>query len=209
MHDLAFADAARPTRVACLRLPLCDYSLGHELLLQRELNPILLLPADQFNALPLEEQILSLNRAVLLCSQTWRQNIKPPWFWRLWLWRIKTENYPLALADFRNYLAAGRALLPRPTDEADAIANGERDDKGRGFGAPFLAQLYNYMVAHHARIWPEPWDVPYALAAALYFTHLETEGTWRIENLRESEIKTEMDGHRAAVAAEEADAAKN
>ncbi len=200
MHEIAFADAARPTRVACLRLNLRDYSLGHELLLQREENPLLILSPDDFNKLDLALQILSLKRAVLICSQTWRENQRPHRWLRLWNWLCRHSDYPAEIAIFRNYLEAGRRLLPRPTEEADIIANGEREERGRAFGAPFLAQLYNFIAP---RLRTEPWDVSYAFSAALYFTHLESEGVFRIENLREAEISAEMDGHRAAVAAEE------
>jgi hypothetical protein len=203
MHDLAFADAARPTRVACLRLQLLDYSIGHEILLLQQRNPLLCLARDDFDTLPLAEQILAVKSAALICCQTWRQNQTRHRWLRLWGWLTRKSNYALAIAEFRNYLDEAHRLLPIPGREEDEIANGERDDHGRESGAPFLAQLLNYISAfQHFSI--SAFDFPYPLASALYLAHLESEGRIRIANRKETEIAMEMNEHRAAVAAEEA-----
>lgn len=210
-HDLAFADAARPSRVVCLRLLLKPYSIGHELLLWRARNPLLLATQQEFNELPVAEQIHSLFRAVSICSRDWFGNQKPEKWVRLWGWTVRNTDWLLAIADFRNYLASGRAMLPVlsasiPEDvEAYEISN--NDEKlgggGRALGAPFIPQLIIFLASVLRIEHDKLWDYPYALAANLYFTHLENEGRLNIENYKETEIKREMAGHKAAVLAEE------
>ena len=51
MHDALFADAARPERVSILHLLMLDYSIGHELLLWRQRNPLVTLSRAGFEAL--------------------------------------------------------------------------------------------------------------------------------------------------------------
>jgi hypothetical protein len=40
MHDAIFAEAFRPHRFTVLGVPLLDYTLGHEIVLQRMRNPL-------------------------------------------------------------------------------------------------------------------------------------------------------------------------
>lgn len=216
MHDLAFADSTRPTRVVCLRLPLLPYSLGHELLLWQQRNPLLLLSRDDFNALPTQEQIQSLIRAVLTCYRDWNGNHKPERWLGLWGWLIRNTDWPVAIAEFRNYLESGRALLPtlsasNPRDaEAFEIANGEDAAvKGRALGAPFLSQLLLFTVNSLRTPIPAAYDLPFAVVGNLYFTQLESEGRLNIENQKESEIRQEMEAHRKAVEQEELEAKSN
>lgn len=156
MHDLAFADYTRPTRVACLRLPLLPYSLGHELILSQQRNPLAICTRATFDALPEDDQIQSLIRAVSVCSRSWSGNHKPEkWLW-LWWWMIQKTDWPVAIADFRNYLEAGRSTLPvinaddPESKEAFEIALGiqKMDPGGRALGSPFLAQMILFAVKH-------------------------------------------------------------
>lgn len=210
MHELAFADAARPTPVVVLTLPLRDYSLGHELLLQSQRNPLLLLGEEQFNALPWPEQVAALRRAVWLCANTAAQNRREPWLrvkLHFWLWRTRRANYPLALAEFRNYLAACRQLLPMPDRGSYLAANGldpNDEPPGRLLGSPWLARLYNFVSQHCAIPESDRWDFPYALAAMLYQTQMETTGGYHIENSAEAEERIQMEKITSEVAAEEA-----
>jgi hypothetical protein len=205
MHETAFADAARPTRAACLRLPLLPYSLGHECLLLQERNPLLCIPEADFQKLPLEQQIFAIKRAALICSKNWAENHRPERWLNLWGWLTRKSDYPLAIADFRAHLRYGRALLPLPDKESDEIANGEEDAPGRENGAPLLAQLYLFAVKNRLASSGEVWDCGYALTAALYFTQLEDDGRLRIQNRKEWEIEHEMAEHRAATARDEAE----
>ncbi len=214
MHELAFADATRPTPVSVLKLPLRTFTLGHELLLLRQRNAFMLLPESDFNALLWPWQRLQLQRAVLVCYRDWEGNQKPERFLKLWNWFTRNADLRVAIADFRNYLAEHRQLLPSlssdvPEDaEAYQIANrGEEIGGGRSLGAPMLAQLVNF--AQERRLGTELgfqtlWDVPYALAGNLYFTDLERNGQMHIENFREREEREAMAKHRADVANEKA-----
>ena len=235
MHELSFCDALRPVPACVLKIPLAPYSLGHEALLLSRRNALLLQTEADCNALPLDQQIFHLREAVWLCSDpaSHRSRLEQPGVlclglrWdmfkrRLWHRRQRTltvADYALALADFRNYLAAGRNLLPAlsPADAEDAeayeIANlGDKLEGGRAGGTPFIAQLITFALATelprklHVRDWQ---DLPYAVVGNLYFTHLENEGRLAIENYREAEERAAMAAHRAAAKRErEAEATK-
>src|SRR5579884_1995299 len=84
MHDLQFADAVRPARVVVLKLPLRPFSIGHELLLYRERNPLL------FNGNFSEGQLhKALVQAANICSQSWSENIFKP---RTWWERYRSDR---------------------------------------------------------------------------------------------------------------------
>jgi hypothetical protein len=206
MHELAFADAARPTRFACLRLPLRDYTLGHEILLLRQRNPLLLLAQSDFNALPEADQIFAIKRAALVCAQDWAANTGRQKWIGLWGWLTRHADYPLAIAEFRNYLAVARSFPPIPDQETYEIAAGlsrdEMADRGRELGAPLLAQVLNHIGAQRLPLGVATvYDVPFSLAVWLYFTHMEDAGRLRILNRKEAEVAAEMAAHRAEIAA--------
>lgn len=188
MHELQFADTARPTAIRILRLQLLEFSLGHEALLLQARNAFFVLPpgVKQFSDLPLEQQIFAVKTAVLVCSQNWAANQRPHRWLKLWGWLTRKENYPLAIAEFQNYLAAGRALPPPPDKFICEVLYGKDDDKGRMLGAPLLAQLYNFAVDNPRKCRAvEPWDASYAFTGTLYFSQLEIEGRARLENAAE------------------------
>ncbi len=204
MHEIQFSDAVRAIPASVLKLKLREYSLGHEILLFKIRSPFVCLSDSQFNQLSKVEQVIALRRAVLICSNDWNGNQKPQRWLKLWGWITRNANYPLSIAEFRNYLTAGHALLPAPDSvgpspennfpNADEVCNGKREEgASRRLGGPFVAQLYNFMAAQ--RYDGCIWDCSYAFAAALYFTHLETEGNRRIENLNELEEKEQIQGH--------------
>lgn len=195
MHDLAFADAARPTQVRCLRLVLRDYSLGHELLLLRSRNPLLCLPEAEFNELSLAEQIFAIRSAVAVCHQSWSDSQKPQRGIYLWSWLTRHADYASEIAEFRNYLNAAHQFLPRPSQTAVEASLG-RQQKGRNLGAPFLAQLVNF-IAPRVRQFDvgvvSVWDFPFAIAHHLYFSQLESDGGMYIENQDECDTRTKED----------------
>ena len=222
MHELAFADAVRPTPVVVLNLPLLDYSIGHELLLLQRRNALLLLSPGQFSTLEFRQQAAAIREIVWICSDKFseRDRFERTFFrlrWselkcKIWLRRLKKlllHDYALAEADLRNYLDAGRRLPPVAETEATEIANGEEpgSNSGRNLGAPFILSLHVF-VASVIRPNINPLDYSYSLAAWQYFASLENEGRIRIENWKEAEVKQEMVGHIAALAAEEAEEAK-
>jgi hypothetical protein len=131
MHDQAFAEAARPRARRILRLPLLEYSIGHEILLQREQNA-LLAPGEAFLQLPGKEKSRALLRAVLICSQTWKENQRP-WRWfSVWSWFVRGhQDFASSIAEFQIYRREGSTGPPLVPIEED----------GRELGSPFLARL--------------------------------------------------------------------
>jgi hypothetical protein len=183
------------------------YSLGHEVLLLQERSPLLLFSVEQFSELPLVQQIYAIKRAALICSQTWGDNHKPQKWLRLWGWLTRNSDYSVAVAEFRNYLTAGRSLPSAPSKHAVEVLYGKDDEKGRALGSPIMAQLYNYVSANLGKFnlsAATAWDAPYALAGMLCFAELESEGRLRIENAAEAEeqaglekIEREIDEEQA------------
>lgn len=213
MHDLAFADSARPTRVVCLRLLLKPYALGHELLLWKQSNPLLISTREYFNSLPIKAQMMWLMRAVLVCYRDWDKNQHPDRWIRLWGWSNRNTDWPAAIAEFRNYLTEGRSFVPTlssqvPEDvEAYEIANaGEKLEGGRALGSPMLAQLVNFASSLKLEAFgvSSIWDFPFSIAGNLYFAQLESAGAMHVENHREAEERATMANHRSAVEKEKA-----
>lgn len=216
-----------------LYLPLRPYALGHELTLLAERNP-LLGDTHSFNQLASELQRQAILRAVLVCARPWAEQNQTPRNIRTWQRllghphltvfgktlipnRREKPNYPLAIAEFRNYLAQAHDLLPSPAADADEIvaeANGYEPAnklRGRTYGGPFLARLLIF-AADHPELFPESvdkagnfcvYDVPYARAAAFYLVAAEVEGGVRIENHDEAEEKLNLEKIRAETLAEE------
>lgn len=213
MHELSFADAARPSPVVVLNLPLADYSLGHELLLFRRRNALALLPAEEFAALPFDQQIFSIREAVWLCSDAFsvRDRIEQPsvfmlgfrwseWKRRRWVKRLKDllpEDYALAAAEFRNYLAEAHPKIPTPGEFAMEVLYPDETGKGRAFGQPLVVSLYQYVITLPSSERPDcAWDFPMAKAMWLFYAHMEMQGNYRIENWEERDEQSVMDEAR-------------
>jgi hypothetical protein len=201
MHDALFAGAARPARYVILGLPMKSYSIGHELLLLESCNPILF---NGFDSLDKVTQRQAAIRASLICSQDWCRNHRAHRWLKLWRWKNRNADYPLAIAYFRNFRKSGSLFPPTPDKEADGIANGPGEKKGRELGGPYLARLYNFVAAFPAseiKIHGKTaFDFPMGLANFLYLTNLECDGDLKIENAKEAEIKQEMIDNRAKIA---------
>lgn len=197
MHDAAFADAARPATVVCLRLPLLQYSLGHEILLWQQRNPILTLSAQEFGALSIIEQNHALIRAVIVCSNDWGRNKKRQRWLKIWGWMLSGVNWGSELDIFRKYLIQSRAAFPGPHSEADfacAKAGGYTPAsaaRGRISGAPLAARLLTFLLPIDIARWDVKcvYDFPFGLANMLYETALEADGAARIENVDEYDEK--------------------
>lgn len=174
---MAFADAARPSRAVILHLMMQPYSIGHELLLTQENNP-LLLPHLEFTNLPQQVQKLAIIRAAWICCRTWKENLQNP-FGRLFMARWKFYNwrtdYALAIADFQNYRAAG-STFP---------SIGKPDGDGRIFGAPFLSRLLAFVGVNQI-------DMPLGMAQWMYFADAEAEGLCKVLNEHEQTIQDEL-----------------
>ena len=174
MHALAFADSTRPPRTVILRLPLLDYSIGHELLLIQQRNPLVLLNPVEFDKLPALEQKQAVIRAVLVCNRNWEDNRKPSRWMRLWRWKNANANYAAAIADFRNYRAEGTTF---------PICN-PPEGKSREMGSPFLARLIHIAGFNL--------DLPLGALQWAYFAQAEAEGRVSVENDTDRQISDEI-----------------
>ncbi|MEI6077234.1 MAG: hypothetical protein WCS94_16760 [Verrucomicrobiota bacterium] len=198
MHEIAFADAAIPTPAECLGLPLANYCLRHELVLLRHRSPFLCASEAEFNHLPKPVQVFAVSFAAQQCASR-----KPGYFWH---WR--RHDYALAIAEFRNYITAGRKLMPSlsSADDADKetyeIANaGEKMSGGRPLGSPLLAQLIHFCINDLRLTYEDALESPFAHVGNLYFAKLEAAGSLYIENHKEAEVRAEMVRQRAEVKA--------
>jgi|GEM_PF-2896583 len=209
MHELMFADSARPAPCLCLRLPLRPYSVGHELLLLQQRNPFLCLSRAEFDALPADQQMAALVKAVLVCYRPAAAHGQPEKWLRLWQWLNRHTNYPLAIAEFRNYLLAGRNLIPALSagDERDKeayeIANGgEKMTAGRPMGSPLVANLIHFCI-HELNLTPAAaLEQAFGYVGNLYFAQLEGKGCLYVENHQEAAARAEMVAKRAEVRTE-------
>jgi hypothetical protein len=215
MHELAFADAARPTPVVVLNLPLSEYSVGHELLLFSRQNALMLLPKEEFSSLDFDKQIFAIREAVWICSDPFsvRERFERParimwglrwneWKRRRWVNRLKNllpMDYALAAAEFRNYLSSGHPAIPVPGKHAvDVLYPDDGDSKGRAFGQPLMLSLYHFVLSLPKTDRPKcAWDYPMAKATWLFFSRMESQGNYRIENFEEREEQSVMDELRA------------
>ena len=177
-------------------LPIAPYSLRHELILLRHRSPFLCTSEAEFNQLPFPAQVLAIAFAVQTCAAR-----RPGW-----LWHRRRHDYALAVAEFRNYLAAGRQLMPAlsSADETDKetyeIANaGEKMTGGRPLGSPMLAQLIHFCINDLRLTYEEALESPFAHVGNLYFAKLEAAGSLYIENHKESEVRAEMAKQRQEV----------
>lgn len=225
MHEVLFAESAKPQAYQCLGLPLRVYSIGHELALLRSQNPLLMLSWAGFDELPDDQQRIALVRAVDICSMSYAESnfVPKTWFerWkyenvcRKWRKFIATAVFPLEIAEFRNYLQSGRNLMPSlsssvPEDvEAYEIANkGDKLEGGRALGAPLVSQLIPFATDKLRMTHEQAMDAGFSYVANLYFAYLEGKGQMAIENYREAEERAAMAKLRAEVKAEK-EAAKS
>lgn len=201
MTSIAFADALRPARVRILRCPLLSYTLGHELILLRERNPLVILDGEDFDKLPEWERSRAVMLAVLVCERPAKFHGTPSGNIRLWTWLNRNADYDAAINSFRRYRYDGSTFPMPPEKEADEMANGK--DSGRALGGELMPRLVNFLIPLTPYFGLETvFDFPMGVALHLYFTQLEIEGRMRIENDRERQIKEEMQQHYRDIEAE-------
>ena len=197
MHELIFADLVRPRSYRCFGLELRPYSIGHEATLLRYRNALLLLGDDDFDGLTLEEKINAARSAALICSLDWAGSHKKQKGLLKWQWFTRKLDYEAEIATFRSYLSESKVSFPSPSSEAYNSAHGIEDGAekpGRQPGAPFLAQLTVFALPLCSEFGVKTvYDFPYALASALYFTSMEEEGRFRIQNVKELEEQIQID----------------
>lgn len=205
MHDLAFADAARPAQMRCLRLPLRDYSIGHEIILLQRRNALLINPARGSGSDD-SSLVAALYEAVLVCHRSWGEQGRREKNLRLWGWVNRKADLKSEISNFKSYLDAAHRLPPVPLEFAVKVAEGDEAVKpGRSMGAPQTALLLNFIGSEHpelARQYGTVFDVPYGLASWLYFADAELNGRFRIENAQELENREDEEKIKREVAAE-------
>lgn len=204
MHELSFSETVCAPRHVVLKLPLSDFSIGHNLLLSCARNPLLWSSDAHFNALPFEEQVRWLIEAVLVCATSYKARKKlnePSVFgWRarlhlsdvaLWHWFRKFgahTDWAAEIALFRNYINSSRVITNYdqrregfpflPCTTADGAT-------GRALGGPYEAALIQFLIAHLRLTEEEALEYPLGAAQMHYLTHMEREGALKIINAAE------------------------
>lgn len=194
MHDLALADAARPTPARILKLRMEPYSIGHELLLIQQRNPIILSDSE-FAAIHLEDKISSVMDAALICSRNWNQNQSPAIWTRYGLKLIHGQDVLAEVVAFRDYRAVGSSF-PKvmPSDDPGSTCV---------LGGPFLARL----IMAVASVWQPVMDCPLSFAQHLFFAESERRGECRIEGFVENLVQKQVDEMTAQIHKEHAERA--
>lgn len=217
MHELSFADAARQTPAVVLNLPLAEYSIGHELLLLRARNALVVSSPEEFSKLDFVMQLHAIREAVWICSDPFsvREKFERPAFinWRFrwnewkrkrWVKWLDNSNllpmdYALAVAEFRNYLASAHPHIPGPGPHAVDVLYPDEQAKGRGMGQPMVLSLYHFVITLPKEERPKcAWDFPYGMATWLFFSKMESLGNYRIENFEERDEQSVMDEAKAS-----------
>jgi hypothetical protein len=181
MHDTIFSDAFRPPRFVVLRLPLLTYTIGHELVLIGQRNPLALDPESAL-AMPWNVAGEWLMKAVLVCCEH-----RPRWLsW--WESRCLGAAVDSEVRKFLAYRMAGS--LDFPTVQQPRV----KGVPHHYFGGPELARLINYVTERHEAMIAthfegSPLNFPLGLARCLYSAHGETEGALWIENHKDVEMR--------------------
>lgn len=178
-----------------MRLPMENYSIGHELILQSERNPLAVLDGAQFDQLSTNEKCFAIIRASLVCSRPYSENHLPHRWLKLWHWMISREDIFKSIKTFQEYRIQGSTYPKPPDKEAEQIANaGNNDDSGRQLGGDLMPRLVSYLCGVNRQLGYETvYDIPFGFALHLYFTQLEMEGRMKIENDRERQVRREID----------------
>ena len=180
-----------------LGLLLKSFSIGHELILLRQRNPLVYLTGEQFSVFTPESQARAIQNAALVCYRSWNENKKPEKWVRFWQWKIRRMDHGKAIQDFLNYRAAGHSSPPPPGPHAKDVTAEEGEKEGRQYGAPFLCRLFNFVAAlpdREIRVFGDTaYDFPMGLGCFLYLSWLEAEGRARIENEEEARLQKEYE----------------
>ena len=151
------------------------YSLGHELWLIREQNPLALEVGGDVTAKALLE-------AALICSQSHAEceRMSRDWFLplklKLWTRRIQKGrfNYFDELESFRIHQASCSVSFKcsRPS----------RPTPSRAMGTPFVLRLNQFLIEILRLTEAQAWDYPFGLAQMRFQAHHEEQGALEVEN---------------------------
>ncbi len=148
------------------------YSIGHELWLIRQGNPL---------AWGGDADIKQLREAALICCETWEglKRLNSEWSiglkLALWNWRQRNALFPIELANFTHYRERGSLCF-----EINSASPGRT--VSRRPGAPFLLRLQMFLVEHSRLTESDAWDYPLGLAMMKRAAWLESEDCLEIKN---------------------------
>jgi hypothetical protein len=177
VHEAQYSQAVLPSPARVLGLNLRPYSLGHELWLIREQNPLAVSIEAGAAAMA-----ASLPAAALICSQTFREIVGMnrdrliAFKLRLWHIRLKRANFGRELSAFLDYRNKGTLAFPDESPDGNG---------GRSFGAPLLLSMHQFLRRQMSDA--DAWDYPYGRAQMEYAAWLESEGRLKIKNRFEIE----------------------
>jgi hypothetical protein len=179
MHESALARAALPAPTRCLGRELLPYSLGHELWLIRENNPVL------------RGGLEGLPGAVFICSRTWTELLEVRshrWLaldMALWRWRIRARlsTFDAQLSIFLAYRNEGLLEFPIST-----IVRPDRGPSQRLPGTPFILRLQQWLMETLGKSEAQAWDYPVGLAKMRWAAHWEAQGGVDVYNAHDAEF---------------------
>lgn len=176
MHDALFADAARPEGATVLNLLMLEYSIGHELLLWRQRNP-LIQGRQEFEALPPDEQREAVMNAALVCSRPWQCAPKQRRELRRWGRKTRRLVTSIEVFKFRAYREDGAQSLPtRSIPKTSGVPY-------HYFGSPETALLLLFVHPLYRDFgYRTPFDFPLGLARTLYLADAESKGFVWVKN---------------------------
>jgi hypothetical protein len=217
MHEQILARAALPQRAVVAGLLLRPYSLGNELWLIRDRNPLIEL-SDMLRYRPEQKDAIAdlrklitepdLVAAALICCQTWSESRGMATDWLLglklailrhrlhgWVFRrpFKLQN---EIDRFLEYRGEGVAEFRLSGVETP----GEK--KSRCPGAPWLLRVQQWLVQHYGLTESEAWDYPIGLAVLRWQTYWEEQGGIEIYNYADAEFDHFVDEQERNAAAE-------
>lgn len=198
MHEALLAQGALPAPTYVFGMLMRPYSLGHELQLLRESNP--LVSGGGANA-----KREDLAQAVLICCQSFEEcrRMHLDWFLplKVWLWRRRVKRFPTEphIRAFVEYRETGSLEFP--------LSEGLKPGRStpRYPGAPFLLRLYQFVAINLGVGHATAWDYPYGLAKMQWAAYWEQEGGLEIYNW----VDAEHDTFVARMEAEEAEKGPN
>lgn len=197
MHEVSFASANTPDRVFILGLRMRRFSIGHEIALWAQKNPLVTYTPEGFDELPVAEKNLAILRAVLICYRNWTGCFLPEKWLALFSWRLRGRpvgiwkfkirltgavDFSKAIAEFREYRLAGSNDFPTVKIPRESRS------QFHYFGAPEVARLLLFLGKdefHYALGFESPYDVPLNLARMLYLADAEAEGNVWVENFQD------------------------
>jgi len=183
MHEAALAQAALPAPTVVLGMPLRPFSIGHELALIREGNPLAETLTDSQSIV----DRAALAQAALICSETWagiRSLHKDPWLpLKLLIWKLRTRN-----ADQVEEVRAFNAYRNAGSLEFKVSDMRQAGQPPRQPGAPFLLRLQQFLVVTMRLSEEQAWNYPYGLAKMQWSAFWEGEGGLALYNDHDAEF---------------------